>query len=92
VPGAIVRTEAPAAPGDGAAFEALRAWRTARARTDAMPPYVIAHDATLAAIAEARPRSLAALRRVKGMGPAKLERYGDDILAVVERVGEAPGG
>jgi hypothetical protein len=29
---------------------------------------------------------------VKGMGPAKLERYGDDILAVVERVGEAPGG
>jgi DNA helicase-2/ATP-dependent DNA helicase PcrA len=73
-------------------FAALRDWRTGVAREDAMPPYVIAHDATLAAIAEARPRSLAALRRVKGMGPAKLERYGDDILAVVERVGEAPGG
>ena len=50
-----------------------------------MPPYVVAHDATLAAIAEARPRSLAALRRVKGMGPAKLEQYGDEILAVVDR-------
>jgi DNA helicase-2/ATP-dependent DNA helicase PcrA len=73
-------------------FAALRDWRTGVAREEAMPPYVIAHDATLAAIAEARPRSLAALRRVKGMGPAKLERYGDDILAVVERVGEAPGG
>ena len=48
-----------------------------------MPPYVIAHDATLAAIAEARPRTLAALRRVKGMGPAKLEQYGDEILEVV---------
>jgi superfamily II DNA helicase RecQ len=46
---------------------------------------VIAHDATLAAIAESRPQSLAALRRVKGMGPAKLEKYGDDILAVLER-------
>ena len=35
---------------------ALRAWRTGRAREDAVPPYVVAHDATLAAIAEARPR------------------------------------
>ncbi len=52
-----------------------------------MPAYVIAHDATLAAIAEARPRSVAALRRVRGMGPAKLERYGDEILAVVTRLG-----
>jgi superfamily II DNA helicase RecQ len=45
-----------------------------------MPAYVIAHDSTLAAIAEARPSSLAALRRVKGMGPAKLEKYGEGIL------------
>ena len=48
-----------------------------------MPAYVIAHDATLAAIAEARRASLAALRRVKGMGPAKLEKYGDEILELV---------
>jgi ATP-dependent DNA helicase UvrD/PcrA len=67
-------------------FAALRAWRTARARAAATPPYVIAHDATLAAIAEARPRSLAALRRVKGMGPARLDRYGEEILEVTERV------
>jgi ATP-dependent DNA helicase RecQ len=67
-------------------FAALREWRTGVARDEAMPPYVIAHDATLAAIADARPRSLAALRRVKGMGPAKLDRYGDAILAVLEGV------
>ncbi len=65
-------------------FAALREWRTARARDEGMPPYVIAHDATLAAIAEARPHTMAGLRRVKGMGPAKLEKYGDEILAVVE--------
>ena len=73
---------------DDPLFAALREWRTGVARDEAMPPYVIAHDATLAAIAEARPRSLAALRRVKGMGPTKTEKYGDEILAVLERVGE----
>ncbi|HYO43266.1 MAG TPA: ATP-dependent DNA helicase UvrD2 [Candidatus Limnocylindrales bacterium] len=69
---------------DDPVFEALRAWRTAKAREEAMPPYVIAHDATLQAIAEGRPRTMAGLRRVKGMGPAKLEKYGDEILAVIE--------
>jgi DNA helicase-2/ATP-dependent DNA helicase PcrA len=64
-------------------FDALRAWRTEEARAAAVPPYVIAHDATLKAVAEARPRSLAALRRVKGMGEARIEKYGDAILAVV---------
>jgi DNA helicase II / ATP-dependent DNA helicase PcrA len=72
-------------------FEALRAWRTQQAREAAMPPYVIAHDATLLAIADARPRSLAALRRVKGMGEAKLEKYGDAILAVLAALEAAPG-
>jgi superfamily II DNA helicase RecQ len=62
----------------------LRAWRTARARREAMPPYVVAHDATLLAIAEARPRTMAGLRRVKGMGPAKLDKYGEELLAVIE--------
>jgi DNA helicase-2/ATP-dependent DNA helicase PcrA len=62
---------------------ALRAWRTARARADSVPPYVVAHDALLAAIVEGRPATVAALRRVKGMGPARLDRYGEEILAIV---------
>jgi DNA helicase II / ATP-dependent DNA helicase PcrA len=65
------------------AFAALREWRAARARTDGVPAFVVAHDTTLAAIAEARPDTLPALRRVKGMGPTKLERYGAEILAVL---------
>jgi DNA helicase-2/ATP-dependent DNA helicase PcrA len=76
---------------DDPLFAALRAWRTARARADAVPPYVIAHDATLAAIAETHPRTLAALRRVKGMGPAKLDAYGDEILAVLAAAEEPEG-
>lgn len=69
--------------GESPLLGSLRAWRSRRARTDAVPAYVVAWDSTLIAIAEARPGSLAALRRVKGMGPAKLERYGAEILEVV---------
>jgi ATP-dependent DNA helicase RecQ len=65
---------------------ALRAWRTLRARSDDVPAFVIAHDATLRAIADARPTTLAALGRVKGMGPTKLDRYGPEILAALEGV------
>ena len=71
---------------DDPLMAALRAWRLERARTDAVPPYVVAHDTTLAAIADARPTTLPGLRRVKGMGPAKLDRYGDEILAVLASV------
>ena len=93
LPGPPMRGSAPkprllAATPTDPVFAALREWRTGVARDEAMPPYVVAHDATLAAIADARPRSLAALRRVKGMGPTKVEKYGDEILAVLERVGE----
>jgi ATP-dependent DNA helicase UvrD/PcrA len=68
---------------DGDLLLALKEWRTRRAKADAVPPYVVAHDATLEAIVEGRPDSVAGLRRVRGMGPAKLERYGDEILAII---------
>jgi len=67
------------------ASEGLRAWRTQRARADRMPPYVILHDATLEAIVEARPGTLADLGLVKGMGPTRLERYGEEILFALGR-------
>jgi DNA helicase-2/ATP-dependent DNA helicase PcrA len=66
-------------------LEALQLWRRDRARADAVPAYVVAHDSLLVAIAEARPGSATALARVSGIGPAKLERYGDEILALVAR-------
>ncbi len=66
-------------------FERLRRWRRDRAASDGVPPYVVFHDKTLAAIAEAKPTSSAALREIAGVGPAKVERYADDVLAVVEQ-------
>jgi DNA helicase-2/ATP-dependent DNA helicase PcrA len=68
---------------DGHILEALQRWRRDRARADAVPAYVVAHDAMLFAIASAQPQSLTALSRINGMGPVKLERYGADILGIV---------
>jgi DNA helicase-2/ATP-dependent DNA helicase PcrA len=82
------RRPARAGESDDPVFAALREWRAGRARDDAVPAYVVAHDSTLAAIAEARPQTLAQLRRVKGMGPTKLERYGAEILAALGSTGE----
>jgi DNA helicase-2/ATP-dependent DNA helicase PcrA len=79
-----------AATPDDTLLEALRRWRRERATADEVPAYVVFHDTTLAEIADVRPRSLPALRRVRGMGPMKLERYGAEILAVIEGAGEAP--
>jgi DNA helicase-2/ATP-dependent DNA helicase PcrA len=84
LPGAPIAT---AAVADEALLDALRRWRRERAAADSVPAYVVAHDTTLAEIADVRPRTLPALRRIRGMGPAKLERYGAEILAVIEAAG-----
>jgi DNA helicase II / ATP-dependent DNA helicase PcrA len=68
------------------AFGALREWRLERAKADEVPAYVVFHNATLVEIAERQPSTLAELALVPGVGPAKLERYGDDILAALARV------
>jgi len=70
--------------------EALRAWRLDQARRRAIAPFVILHDRTLAAIATSLPRSIADLRTVPGIGPAKLAAYGDAILSVVDSVTGVP--
>jgi ATP-dependent DNA helicase RecQ len=61
----------------------LKAWRLAEARAQSVPPYVVFHDSTLAAIADARPSTLQALAGISGVGTKKLERYGAAILDVV---------
>ncbi len=86
LPGAPIARAAPLGrPTDEKLMADLRAWRSAHAHADGTPAYVIAHDSLLVAIVEARPDSPATLRRVKGLGPAKLERYGDEILAILAR-------
>ena len=68
---------------DAPLFEALRDTRKQLADAGGVPPYVVFHDSTLRAIAASRPRDRDELLAINGVGQAKLDRYGDDILAVV---------
>jgi ATP-dependent DNA helicase RecQ len=70
-------------PKDESLFQALRARRLALAKAQGVPPYVIFHDSTLAAMARERPRRANQLAGISGVGQAKLERYGEDFLAVI---------
>jgi DNA helicase II / ATP-dependent DNA helicase PcrA len=63
--------------------ERLRAWRLERSKADGVPPYVVFHDSVLHQIAELRPGSLGELSQIAGVGPTKLERYGDELLAAL---------
>jgi DNA helicase II / ATP-dependent DNA helicase PcrA len=63
--------------------EKLRAWRLERSKADGVPPYVVFHDSVLHQIAELRPGSLGELSQIAGVGPTKLERYGDELLAAL---------
>ena len=64
-------------------FINLKSWRSEVAKAHNLPAYVIFHDATLAAIAERAPRSLADLQHISGLGTRKLEAYGEAVLAVI---------
>jgi RecQ family ATP-dependent DNA helicase len=76
-------------PGDAPLFAALRVLRSELARRDGVPAYVVFPDRTLVEIALRRPRTLTALADVRGVGPAKLERWGAQFLAAV-RAYETP--
>jgi ATP-dependent DNA helicase RecQ len=68
---------------DAALLERLRTWRSEQAREQSVPAYVIFHDATLSAIAAARPRDIAGLSSIHGIGATKLERYGPALMALL---------
>ena len=84
-PGPAVVPPPAGRPTDLVLMADLRAWRSAHARADLVPAYVIASDALLAAIVEERPGSIASLRRVNGIGQKKLDRYGAEILEILAR-------
>jgi len=70
---------------DDPVFAALKAWRLERAKADEVPAYVVFHNSTLAEIAGRKPQTLGDLAEVPGVGPAKLDRYGGDVLSVLNR-------
>jgi ATP-dependent DNA helicase RecQ len=78
-------------PTGSPAWEALREWRLATAGEEGVPPYVIFHDATLAAIVDGAPSSLDELAEISGVGQHKLRRYGDQVLGVLASVSADSG-
>jgi ATP-dependent DNA helicase RecQ len=64
-------------------LDRLKRWRSETARAAGVPAYVVFHDATLAAMAAARPASLADLLRVPGVGDSKLRKYGEEVLELL---------
>lgn len=62
----------------------LQEWRRQRANLDAMPPYVIAHNKDLIALAVVRPTTLDALAQVPGFGPSRVAKYGQDLIDLIQ--------
>lgn len=70
---------------DPEVLDSLRSWRASTARASGVPAFVILHDSTLAALAEARPSTHDELMALPGLGPVKAARYGDQILDLLRR-------
>jgi ATP-dependent DNA helicase RecQ len=77
----------PGKAGDAIFIDKLRAWRSEVARKHGIPAYVVLHDATIDGIASSRPRTQEQLRGIPGIGDKKLERYGQDLIALVNAEG-----
>ena len=83
-PPATSEVKPPIDAGDPVAV-ALKTWRAERAAADQVPAYVVMWDQHLVGIAARRPTTLRELNACPGIGPARLETYGDDILEVIRR-------
>jgi DNA helicase-2/ATP-dependent DNA helicase PcrA len=81
--GSASRSPSVASVGGGALFDRLKEWRRKRAQADGVPAYVVFHDRTLAEIADRKCKDWADLAAISGVGPAKLERYADEILEII---------
>ena len=76
----------PLDPADVGLLETLREWRVTA--SDGKPAFTVAHNSTLESIATLRPRSLAELEAIKGVGPSFIERHGPDVLTLVNQSGD----
>jgi ATP-dependent exoDNAse (exonuclease V) alpha subunit len=74
-----------AAQPDSQVLSALKAWRLQRASADNLPAYVIAHDSVLELVAVKLPATAGQLLALKGFGPAKVDKYGADILQLITK-------
>jgi DNA helicase-2/ATP-dependent DNA helicase PcrA len=79
------RAPGPILEADAGLYNVLKAWRLEQARADKVPAYVIFTDRTLEELSSVRPSTVVELLAISGIGPAKVDRYGDQILAIIEQ-------
>ena len=72
-------------------FKMLKEWRGEESKKEGVPPYIICNNMQLARISVTRPTSLNALQDIDGIGKAKIEKYGKEILRIVSSCGQLPG-
>lgn len=65
-------------------FNILRDWRSQRCKKEGLPPYILFTNGQLAQIVKNRPQSLPELMKIDGIGKAKVEKYGNDILNITK--------
>ncbi len=66
-------------------YDAMRAWRAARAKAEGIPPYMIANNKQLAKMIRSRVQSRTALTAIQGIGDAKAAKYGEEILEILNK-------
>lgn len=74
------------APYDTELFNRLRQWRAGRAKSDKVSAFIIAHNSLLEELARRKPQTPQAMLGVKGFGQSKLDKYGPEILAILQAV------
>ena len=65
-------------------FHILKKWRYDRSKKEGVPPYILLTNKELAAVVKAKPQSLGELEKINGIGKGKMEKYGEDILAITK--------
>jgi DNA helicase-2/ATP-dependent DNA helicase PcrA len=79
------RAPGPISEANAGLYNILKAWRLEQARADKVPAYVVFTNQTLEELSSVRPGTVAELLAINGIGPAKVDRYGDQILAIIEQ-------
>ena len=81
----VRRAPGPFSQTDSRLYNLLKAWRLEQARADKVPAFVVFNDRTLEELSSVRPSTVVELLAISGIGPAKVDRYGDQILAIIEQ-------
>jgi DNA helicase-2/ATP-dependent DNA helicase PcrA len=79
------RAPGPILKADAGLYSVLKAWRLEQARADKVPAFVVFNDRTLEELSSVRPSTVVELLAISGIGPAKVDRYGDQIIAIIEQ-------